>query len=312
MSKALISIVSPVYGCRDCLRELALSVEKVFANTDLDWELILVDDRGPDAPWPVIKELAEKNSKIKGVRLSKNHGQHLAIWAGLETAKGDWVSVVDCDLQDDPNVILELYTKALEDSVDSVVVSRGEWKDTWFRRFASRMFYRTMKLLAGVSLDSDSGNFGLYSRRLIDLLLTFKEKEVYFPFMVMLTGLPRSIYTVDRSERAEGDTSYNIVRLMRLAISIIIRFSDRPLKLSVAIGLMFSGLSALISLIIFVAWALGTFTVPGWSSLVLSVWFLSGLIMAVLGIHGFYMGRIFTEVQNRPRIIVEETTDKQS
>lgn len=308
MSKGLISIVSPVYGCRDCLHILVKTIEQSFNGSELDWELILVDDRAPDEPWPVIQEIAKQNPKVRGIRLSKNHGQHLAIWAGLEATKGDWVSVIDCDLQDDPKAILELYKQIQKDKVDAIFVSRGEWKDTWFRRFASRMFYKTMEVLTGVHLNGDIGNFGLYSRRLVDLLLAFQEKEVYFPIMVILTGLPRSEYTINRSERLEGDTSYSLMRLIKLAVTIIIRFSDRPLKLSVLLGLLFSGLSAFISIFIFIAWAIGAFSVPGWASLILSTWFLAGLILAVLGVHGFYMGRIFTEVQNRPRFIIEQTT----
>lgn len=303
----LISVVSPIYGCRDCLEALADAVRYAFDGSGLDWELILVDDRGPDKPWSTICELAARDNRIHGLRLSRNHGQHLAIWAGLAQAKGDWIAVIDCDLQDDPSALPELYKAALERHVDAMVVDRGSWSDSWFRRTASRAFYRTVKLLGGISIQN-AGNFGLYSRRMVDTLLQYEEQEVFLPMMVALSGLKCEKLTLDRSERAAGTSSYSFRRLLSLASAIIVRFSDRPLKLSIVVGFAFSIFSALISFLLVILWLLEIVVVPGWTSTVLSVWFLSGLIMATLGVHGFYIGRIFAEVKRRPRILVETTT----
>lgn len=303
----MISVVSPVYGCRGCLDALCDAVRAAFDGTGIDWELVLVDDRGPDEPWSLICELAGLDPRVRGVRLSRNHGQHLAIWAGLAEARGDWVAVIDCDLQDDPAIVPALYERALAEQVEAMVVDRGTWSDSTFRRLASRVFYRVINVLGGVSIDN-VGNFGLYSRRMVDTLLLFREQEVFLPMMIALTGLKRQTYRLDRADRAAGSSSYNFLNLLRLAIAIIIRFSDRPLKLSVIVGLAFSLFSAAISLFLVLAWLSGAFTVPGWTSTVLSVWFLSGLIMATLGVHGFYIGRVFSEVKMRPRIIVETTT----
>lgn len=307
--RPLISVVSPVYGCTGCLEALADAVRAGFAGRPLDWELVLVDDRGPDDPWPRIEELARRDARVRGVRLMRNHGQHLAIWAGLGAARGDWVAVIDCDLQDDPAVIPELHARAVAEGVDAMLVDRGEWSDTGFRRWASRAFNRALRAATGLALDPRVGNFGLYSRRLTDTLLSFRDKEVFLPVMVTLTGLPQGRLTLDRAARHSGTSAYDFARLMKLALAIVVRFSDRPLKLSAAVGLAFSGLSALVSVLLVAAWAAGAFTVPGWTSVVLSVWFLAGLILAVLGVHGVYVGRIFAEVQPRPRLLVERTTD---
>lgn len=307
----MISVVSPVYGCRDNLMALVSRVAASFEGEDLDWELVLVDDRGPDQPWDLIKELAAEDSRVRGVRLSRNHGQHLAIWAGLEMARGDYVAVIDCDLQDDPSVIPELYKYAKEHDVEAVIVDRGTWMDSRLRRFASETFYSMVQWLAGIRINN-VGNFGLYGRRMTDTLLQFREQEVFLPIMVGLTGYATSQYRVDRDERLEGESSYDFLRLLRLAIAIVIRFSDRPLKLSVLIGGFFSGMAALVSILLFILWLAGSFTVQGWTSTILSLWFLSGLILATLGIHGFYLGRVFREVQGRPRIVVQETTDPEA
>ncbi len=307
MSETLISVVSPVYGCRDCLERLAAAVREAFDGTNLAWELVLVDDRGPDHPWPLIQELAAGEPRIRGVRLARNHGQHLSIWAGLAASNGDYVAIIDCDLQDDPAAIPELYKALHGIESDAVLVERGKWRDSLFRRTASSSFYRLIRALTGVKMQN-LGNFGLYSRRMVDTLLMFEEQEVFLPIMVQLTGLPTTRCELDRSQRYTGDSSYSLARLILLAIAIIIRFTDRPLKLSVIVGLIFSGLSAAISVVLVLCWLFGLFTVPGWTSTILSLWFLSGLIMATLGIHGFYIGRIFREVQRRPRILVEQVT----
>lgn len=302
-----ISVVAPVYGCTACLEALYDRTRAAFEGTGLTWELVLVDDRGPDDPWPLICEMAARDARVRGVRLSRNHGQHLAIWAGLARARGDWVAVMDCDLQDDPGVIPALHAAALMRADDAVIVDRGTWSDSWVRRAGSRAFYRMIDLLGGISI-KNVGNFGLYSRRMVDSLLDFREQEVFLPMMVTLTGLPRSTYRVDRAERAAGKSAYSMLRLLRMATAIVIRFSDRPLKLSVVAGFAISALAALISLGLVVLWLFGAFRVPGWTSTVLSVWFLSGLIMATLGVHGFYLGRVFNEVKGRPRIVIEAQT----
>jgi dolichol-phosphate mannosyltransferase len=307
-AQSLISIVAPVYGCTDCLETLVDAVRDAFHDTALTWELILVDDRGPDDPWSVITELSRLDPRVRGVQLTHNHGQHLAIWAGLAQTQGSWVAVIDCDLQDDPQILPALHARALAEKVEAVVVERGTWSDSGWRRLASRVFHRVVQTLAGLNMDSNTGNFGLYSRRMVDILLSFEDKEVFLPAMVALTGLSRVNHPLDRADRAAGNSSYNMMRLIRIAVAIIIRFSDRPLKLSVVVGLAFSLISAMISVIVLIAWSLGSFSVPGWTSTILSMWFLSGLILAVLGVHGFYVGRIFSEVQRRPRILIEKTT----
>ena len=305
-----ISVVSPVYGCRDSLMALVARVRTTFEESDLDWELILVDDRGPDQPWDLIEELAAADRRVRGVRLARNHGQHLAVWAGFEAARGDYVAVIDCDLQDDPGVIPDLYRYVREQRAEAVVVDRGTWSDSRLRRFASSCFYGLIHWLTGIRI-KNYGNFGLYGRRMIDTLLQFHEQEVFLPIMVSLTGYETVRFKVDRNERQQGESSYDILRLLRLAIAVVIRFSDRPLKLSVLIGGFFSGMAALVSVLLFVLWLAGSFTVEGWTSTILSLWFIGGLILATLGIHGFYLGRIFREVQRRPRIVVQETTESE-
>ena len=302
-----VSIVSPVYGCRDCLSLLVKSVTDTMDASGLSWELVLVDDCGPDDPWSLICEFAEEDARVRGVKLSRNHGQHLAIWAGLEVCRGEWTAVIDCDLQDDPAMLPALFEEAKESKVHALLVDRGDWSDSWLRRAASTQFYRLVKVLAGIEI-KNVGNFGIYSRHMVDTLLKFREQEVFLPMMVALTGLPSRRSRIDRSARAAGESSYSLLRLLRLAAAIVVRFSDRPLKLSALVGFAFSTLAALISVYLLFGYLLGAFTVAGWTSVVLSLWFLSGLILVTLGIHGLYLGRVFAEVRRRPRLSVMYTT----
>ena len=303
----LISVVSPVYNCTRCLPEIVRSVRETFEGHDLDWEIVFVDDRGPGDPWAVIQNLAQEDPRVRGVRLMRNHGQHLAIWAGLAHARGDWVAVIDCDLQDDPSVLLTLVERAGEGRSDAIVVDRGSWHDSYWRRAASRGFYALLRSITGFEIGGNAGNFGLYSRRMVENLLAFRDKEVFLPAMVVMTGLEREVHVVPRSGRLEGRSSYGLTQLLRFASALIVRFSDRPLKISVLVGLGMSGVSALLGLVIAIAWLSGRIQVQGWTSLILSIWFVGGLILSALGIHGFYIGRIFSEVQDRPRLRVLET-----
>lgn len=305
----LISVVSPVYNCTGCLEEIVRRVREAFAHSDVDWEVVFVDDRGPGEPWPVIEALAAADARVRGIRLMRNHGQHLAIWAGFAHARGDWVAVIDCDLQDDPTVLTALYARAMQGGVDAVVVDRGEWRDSHWRRVASRSFYAMLAWVTGFRIDGNAGNFGLYSRRMVTNLLDFRDKEVFLPAMAVMTGLERCNYVVSRSGRFEGRSSYDLRRLIRFATALIVRFSDRPLKLSVVAGMALSGFSAMVGLVVLIAWLSGHIQVEGWASIILSIWFVGGLILSALGVHGFYIGRIFTEVQHRPRIRILETTD---
>ena len=176
----LITMLSPVYGRRDCLEMLAERFRTTFDGQRLDWELLLMDDRWPDEPWDLVCTLSKQDPRIRGICLARNHGQHLAIWAGLAAAQGDWVAVEDCDVQDDPSVIPDLHERAIAEQVDAVIVERGTWSDSWFRRFASRAFLRLVDMLGGIRL-KNIGNFGLYSRQMVDALVLYREQEVFLP-----------------------------------------------------------------------------------------------------------------------------------
>lgn len=303
-----ISIVSPVYKAEKILPALIERIEASVSKITDDFEIILVEDCGPDNSWEVIEKFAKNNPNVIGLKLSRNFGQHYAITAGLDRAKGDWVVVMDCDLQDQPEEIEKLYNKA-QGGFDVVLARRHERKDHFFKRFFSKMFYRTLGYLTGSEQDESVANFGIYSQNVINSVNTMRESIRYFPTMIKWVGFKSAKVNVVHDDRLDGSSSYNFRRLINLALDIILAFSDKPIRLVIKAGLIISLGSVLIALIYFLKWLKGDVIILGYTSLIISVWLLSGIILSTLGIIGLYIGKIFEGVKGRPIYIIEKTTN---
>lgn len=304
----MISIVVPVYGCRTMLAELYLRVKKTFADMHKDFELILVNDNGPDNAWETIAELSLNDKRVKGIKLSRNFGQHYAISAGLSYAKGEWVVVMDCDLQDQPEEIPRLYAKAME-GYEAVLACRESRQDSFLKRQSSKLFYWTLAYLTGTEQNEEVANYGIYHRKLVQAVLSMHDKIKYFPAMVKWVGFRQIGIPVAHAERAEGKSSYSFKRLLMLALDTILSFSDKPLRLIVKFGAILSLLTILFSIYILIQYFLGNIHIQGYASIIMSTMFLSGVIITVIGMVGLYVGRTFEQVKNRPVFIVAETTN---
>lgn len=302
-----LSIISPVYYAEKILPVLVERIESSVEKITTDYEIILVDDCGPDNSWEVIESLANTNSKIIGIKLSRNFGQHYAITAGLDQAKGDWVVVMDCDLQDQPEEIEKLYNKALE-GFDIVLGRRFDRKDRFLKKLFSKIFYRTLGYLTGTEQDETIANFGIYNRNVVNAVVSMRESIRYFPSMVKWVGFKSTKVNVVHDERNEGESSYNLKRLINLALDIILAYSDKPIRLLIKVGLFISGISVLVALIYFIKWLKGDVLVLGYTSLIISLWLLSGIILSTLGIIGLYVGKTFEGVKNRPIYIIDKKT----
>lgn len=300
-----LSIISPVYQAELILRELVSRIESSVETITKDFEIILVEDHGSDNSWVEIEKIALENKRVKGIKLSRNFGQHYAITAGLDMAKGDWVVVMDCDLQDQPEEIINLYNKALE-GFDIVLARRYERKDNFLKRGFSKLFYRTLGYLTGSEQDEKVANFGIYRKIVIDAVVSMRESIRYFPTMIKWVGFKSTKLNVSHDERFEGKSSYSLKRLLNLALDIILAFSDKPIRLLIKTGLMISFVSFIIAIVNFVKWLMGDISVLGYTSLIISVWLLSGFIIATLGVVGLYVGKTFEGVKNRPIYIIEK------
>jgi len=303
-----LSIVSPVYLGNNSMDELVSRLDKNLSEITDSYEIILVEDHSPDNSWDKIVELSTHNKKIKGIKLSKNFGQHAAITAGLERANGNYIVVMDCDLQDRPEEIINLYKKARE-GYEVVVARRENRQHSFLKKFISKSFYKVFNYLTGTNQDPTVANFGIYSKKSIQAVLSMKDHSKFFPAMINWVGFKSSSILVTHDKRFEGETSYNIRKLIELALHTILSFSDKPLRLLVMLGLFVSSFSFLMILVFIVLYLMGKITVLGYSSLIISIWFFSGLIISVIGLVGLYIGRIFEQSKERPVYIVEEMTN---
>jgi dolichol-phosphate mannosyltransferase len=306
--KPEISVVIPVYYGEHFIVELHRRLLKVFDNLESTFEIIFVNDASPDDSWNAIKKLANEDNRVVGLNLSRNFGQHPAIMAGLANAKGEYIVVMDCDLQDVPEEIQKLYLKSKEGH-KVVVGQRFERQDSRFKRRFSNWFYRVLGYLTGIPQDASIANFGIYHQSVIKAILSMGDYVRYMPAMVKWVGFDYQKVQVLHAPRAEGKSSYNFKSLLKLGLSVITTFSDRPLKLMINMGLIISFASVIVATIYFVLYLMGRIEVLGFTSLIISVWFLAGVIITMLGMVGIYIGKIFDQVKHRPVYIIDETTN---
>ena len=301
----MISIVSPVYRAEKILPILVSEINLVMERIGEDYEIILVDDRSPDNSWEVMKVLSSQNPKIKSIRLSRNFGQHSAIFAGLTRAKGDWVVVMDCDMQDQPKEIAKLYKKALE-GYDIVLGQRENRKDKFLKKLSSKLFYKVFNYLSGANFDNNVANFGIYHQKTIKSILDMGDYVKFFSLFINWIGFKSVSIPIEHGEREEGKSTYSVGRLFKQAFNVIISFSDKPLRLFINFGLSISVLSFIVGIYYLYLALTGKIAQPGFSSLILSIWFLSGIIISCIGIVGVYLGKTFDQAKDRPTFIIDE------
>lgn len=301
-----ISIVSPEYRGEKMVKELVDRIATSVSTITEDWEIILVNDASPDGTWSEIEKVCAQDKRVKGLNLSRNFGQHYAITAGLNYAKGDWVVVMDCDLQDRPEEIPNLYKNAQE-GYDSVLAQRVHREHSWIKQLGSKSFYALLAYLTETKQDASVANFGIYNRKVINAILAMGDKMRYFPAQVQWVGFRKAYLPIQHDARAEGKSTYNFGRLFKLALDTIISFSDKPMRLMVKIGAWMTILSFLIALIYIIRYFVGDIQVMGFTSLIISIWFLTGVVISLLGLVGLYIGKMFDTVKNRPTYIVSET-----
>jgi dolichol-phosphate mannosyltransferase len=304
-----VSVVVPVYGCAGCLEDLSDRVGASLAGQGLSYELILVDDNSPDNAWARIRELSAVSPSIRGLRLSRNFGQHAAISAGLSCARGARIVVMDCDLQDVPEEIPALLG-GLKGDAEIVLGQRVERQDSWLKRSGSRLFYRTLGWLTETRYDASTANFGAYSRKVVDAMNAMPEMDRFLPLMARWTGFRTVAIPVSHGRRTEGRSSYSLRKLIQMATRIVLSFSDKPLRLVMSTALALAGVGVGVALYAILRYAAGDIRVAGFTSILASVWLVGSFIMASLGVVGLYLGRIHYETKQRPAYIVWQDTWK--
>lgn len=302
----LLSIVSPVYKAEKIVDELIRRIHESVLPITSNYEIILVEDGGNDHSWEKIEAHAKEDNHIKGIKLSRNFGQHNAITAGLDFCKGDWVVVMDCDLQDQPEEIPRLYFEALK-GFDIVYAKRKKRHDSFLKKGSSYLFYKLFAWLSGVPQDGTIANFGIYSSKAIQSVNRLREPLRSFATMIKWVGFRSTGIYVEQGERFSGKSTYNFKRLLHLALEISLSFSDKPLRMTVKLGAIISGISFIFGIYSLFKYFTGQITEPGFTSLIVSLWFLSGLIIFILGVIGLYLGKVFEGIKDRPLYIIEKT-----
>ena len=309
-----LALVRPCYNEEEALpatldQLTGLMHRMVGGNAIADYLLVMVDDGSKDRTWQIIAQHHDQDPHIKGVKLAGNAGHQNALMAGLAYAveKADAIVSIDADLQDDPEAIATMALRFGEgyDVVNGVRNDRSS--DTWFKRNSAQLFYRLMKSL-GVRTVYNSADFRLLSRRAAKALLGFRERNLYLRGIVPLMGFRTANVAYARRPRMAGETKYPLGKMVALAANGITSFSIHPIRMILGLGVAFVAISILILIYVVASFALHH-TVAGWTSLMLSIWFVGGCLLVSMGVVGEYIGKIYLEVKDRPRYIVEEKLD---
>ena len=300
-----ISVVSPVYRGETMVNELVRRNVVALTGMGVDYEIILVNDASPDDSWSAIEQECKKNPKVKGLNLSKNFGQHYAITAGLRYVSGDWVIVMDCDLQDRPEDIPALYAKA-QDGYDIVFARRVVKHVGWWKRFSSVLFHSVIDWLSGTKSDPAIANFGIYCRKAIDEYNKIPQQARAFGQILDIVGFKRGYVDVEQDASARGESSYTLVKLLIHSFRIIITSTNKPLRMAVGLGFGMAALSFVLALYNVIAKLVGIIMIDGYTTTVFSIWFVGGLLLSVIGVLGLYIGAIFDQVKGHPLFVVKE------
>lgn len=298
-----MSVVIPVYGCKAALEELCERLTVTVSSLVKEYEIILVNDNCPQNSWEVIQKMCEKDQHIVGIELARNFGQIQAITAGLDYSSGDWVVVMDCDLQDRPEEIANLYHKAVEGDYDAVFARRKNRKDGFLKVLVSKIFYKVYSWASDGNYDPAICNFSISKKIVIDNYCRMRELHRAFVIYVKWLGFKQTAIDVEHDPRKEGKSSYDFKKRMKMAMSILTSQSDKLLKFTVGLGFFIMFCSVIAILAIIVQYFVKDVN-PGWSSMIATVCLMGGLSIMCTGVVGIYVGNIFMQSKERPLYVV--------
>jgi len=304
MEACNISVVIPIYNEQENLPELYRRLKTVFEETlKINYEIIFVDDGSKDNSWTIIEDLHNQNNAVKGIRFSRNFGHHIAITAGLDHAHGNFIVLMDGDLQDPPEEIPKLYEKSKE-GYDVVCAIRKTRKDPILKKLSSKFFHALFKILANVEIDPNTGIFRLMSRQAVDSFNSCRERSRFITGMISWTGYSHIGVETLRDVRYAGKTKYSFCKSVILALNSITAFSYFPLRIATYIGSVVALLSFILGIFMLIKKIFFGIPILGYASLMIAITFIGGIQLLMIGIMGEYVGRIYTECQARPLYIV--------
>lgn len=298
-----LSVVVPVYRCAPCLaelhRRLGASLEEIAGG----YELLFVEDGGNDDSWAILRSLAEADSAVRAIKLSRNFGQHAAITAGIERARGSWIAVMDCDLQDPPEELPRLFAKASE-GYEIVYGRRRRKRSPLARTLLSKLYFQLIRTFTGVPIESDYGTLSIISRKVADAFLAFQDRNRHYLFILRWLGFTHTELEYEHASRTAGASSYTLRLLARHAVQGIFFQTTVLLRWVVYLGFLVAFAGVVAAVYFSVARLTGTLY-PGWTSLIVLMLLLSGVIIIGTGVIGLYVGEVFNEARRRPLFVVE-------
>ena len=305
-----LTIVIPCYNEEQVLPwtlgKLATLIDRLKTEASTDARLLLVDDGSRDRTWEIISEAAKAHCYVSGIRLSHNEGHQGALWAGMQesVATSDAVASIDADLQDDETAMIDM-ARQINDGKDIVYgVRKKRETDTWFKRFTAQSFYKLMKIMDS-EIVYNHADFRMMSRRAVEALMQYPERNLFLRGIVRRLGFKEGFVYYDRRARELGESKYPLKKMLAFSIDGITSFSTAPLKFITFVGLTMTLVSLVMIMFGIIRHIEGN-TIEGWTSLLVSLWFIGGIITTAMGVTGIYIGKIYVEVKQRPRYFVQE------
>jgi dolichol-phosphate mannosyltransferase len=306
MTSPKFTVIAPIFNELENIPELYHRVKDVMDRTGEPWELILVDDGSTDGSTELIRKLAENNPRVRPIIFARNFGHQIAVTAGIDYSQGDAVIIIDADLQDPPEVILDLIAK-WDEGYEVVYAVREEREgETWFKRTTAAAFYRLIYRITEVKIPLDTGDFRLIDRKVVHVMQQMREKHRFLRGMSAWVGFRQVGVTYKRHPRYAGETKYPFKKMFKLALNAITGFSYFPLQLATYIGFITAGLSVVAIPVVAILRLITGTALLGQATTLIVVLFLGGVQLISLGIIGEYIGRIYDEAKNRPLYIVAE------
>lgn len=303
----LVSIVVPCHNEAGNIPKLVSTVDEVLSSTNFQWQIIAVDDGSKDHTATVLRELSASNPKVKSVIFSRNFGKEPAMLAGLTYATGDYVVIMDADLQHPPQLLPRMLKEMQQKQVDQVIAKRDRTGDSWYRTQLSRGYYRMVnRMVERIELTDGAGDFRVLSRRAVDALLTLNERSRFSKGLFSWIGFPTAVVEYQNVQRQDGDSSWTIGSLFNYGLDGIMSFNAKPLRLMAGFGGIVMALALLYLVYLLVAWAIHGVTAPGYITIIAAIIGFAGIQLLALGALGEYVGRIYQEVKQRPHYVVME------
>lgn len=305
--KKKLSVIIPIYNEEGNIPALFERLNSVVSKMDVEPEFLFVNDGSRDNSIALIKALAAKNTFVKYIDFSRNFGHQVAVSAGLDKASGDAIVIIDADLQDPPELIIEMFGK-MQNGFDVVYAKRRARKgESFMKKFTAGMFYRILGSITSVSIPVDTGDFRIMSKQVADIVKSMPEKEKFLRGQISWVGFEQTFVEYDRDERQSGETGYTYSKMIRFALDGITSFSNFPLKFASGAGFVVSGFSFLMILYALYSRYILKVYEPGWTSLMLAITFIGGIQLISIGIIGEYISRMSANIRNRPLYIIKNT-----